>query len=70
MQIIHRPDMLPGHPDPFHADEPDPLRTGALESSLWELAVRHRRYHLTVVSYKSLQSECVLAGEDSLGAIY
>ena len=39
MQIIHRPDSLPGRPDPFNPDEPDPLRTGALESSLWELAV-------------------------------
>lgn len=39
MQIIHRPDALPGSPDPFNPEELDPLRTGALESSLWELAV-------------------------------
>jgi len=39
MQIIHRPDSLPGRPDPFNPQEPDPLQTGALESSLWELAV-------------------------------
>jgi U3 small nucleolar RNA-associated protein 19 len=39
MQIIHRPDSLPGRPDPFNAEETDPLRTGALASSLWELAV-------------------------------
>jgi len=40
MQMIHRPDGLPGRPDPFDPEEPDPLKTGALESSLWELAVR------------------------------
>jgi U3 small nucleolar RNA-associated protein 19 len=40
MQMIHRPDVLPGRGDPFDADERDPLKTGALESSLWELAVR------------------------------
>jgi U3 small nucleolar RNA-associated protein 19 len=39
MQLIHRPDSLPGRPDPFRAEEPDPLQTRALESSLWELAV-------------------------------
>jgi U3 small nucleolar RNA-associated protein 19 len=39
MQIIHRLNSLPGRPDPFNAKERDPLRTGALESSLWELAV-------------------------------
>src|SRR5277367_7159905 len=35
MQIIHRPNSLPGRPDPFNPDEPDPLQIGALESSLW-----------------------------------
>ena len=39
MQIIHRADQLPGQPDPFNEDERDPLLTGALESSVWELAV-------------------------------
>ena len=39
MQMIHRPNALPGRTDPFNPSEPDPLRTGALESSLWELAV-------------------------------
>jgi hypothetical protein len=43
MQIIHRPDTLPGHSDPFDAEETDPLDTRALESSLWELAVFHLR---------------------------
>ena len=41
MQLIHRPDSLPGRPDPFDAEELDPLKTGALQSSLWELAVPH-----------------------------
>lgn len=39
MQIIHRPDSLPGRLDPFDPNQTDPLQTGALESSLWELAV-------------------------------
>ena len=39
MQIIHRPDTLPGRTDPFDATESDPMQTRALESSLWELAV-------------------------------
>jgi U3 small nucleolar RNA-associated protein 19 len=44
MQIIHRPDTLPGQPDPFNEDELDPLQTRALESSLWELAVLPVRF--------------------------
>jgi len=39
MQIIHRPDSLPGRPDTFDPTQTDPLQTRALESSLWELAV-------------------------------
>jgi len=71
MQIIHRTNALPGRPDPFDPFQTDPLQTGALESSLWELAV----CILTDVSYpvvldKSLQSECVIACENFIGAIY
>jgi U3 small nucleolar RNA-associated protein 19 len=58
MQLIHRPDALPGRPDPFNPDEPDPLKTGALESSLWELAVHcppfALRWRLIVVIDQSL----------------
>jgi U3 small nucleolar RNA-associated protein 19 len=55
MQIIHRPDSIPGRPDPFNPQEPDPLQTGALESSLWELAVLPSSFlYLTVVIDESL----------------
>ena len=45
MQLIHRPDSLPGRPDPYDDQEPDPMRTRALESSLWELAVPTFPFH-------------------------
>ena len=55
MQIIHRPDSIPGRLDPFNPEESDPLQTGALESSLWELAVYFSSLnYLTIVLDESL----------------
>lgn len=71
MQIIHRPDSLPGRADPFDPLQTDPLQTGALESSLWELAV-HIPPEVSdfLVSNKPSQSKCVITCEDLVGAIY
>jgi len=57
MQIIHRPDTLPGQPDPFNQDELDPLQTRALESSLWELAALTNHYNPNVSSLAKILSE-------------
>lgn len=34
--------------DPFNAAEPNPLTTGALDSSLWELYSHRNHYHATI----------------------
>ncbi|KAJ2913776.1 hypothetical protein MD484_g6635, partial [Candolleomyces efflorescens] len=47
MVMIHR-DGESGFEDPFLPDEPNPLSTNALESSLWELYSHRNHYHATV----------------------
>ncbi|KAJ2925280.1 hypothetical protein H1R20_g11839, partial [Candolleomyces eurysporus] len=47
MVMIHR-DGDSGFEDPFLPDEPNPLSTNALESSLWELYSHRSHYHATV----------------------
>ncbi|THH00387.1 hypothetical protein EW145_g7089 [Phellinidium pouzarii] len=49
MSMIHRfefdPDSQLEENDPFKADEPNPMQTNALQSSLWELAAHRQHYH-------------------------
>ncbi|RXW24236.1 hypothetical protein EST38_g1601 [Candolleomyces aberdarensis] len=47
MVMIHR-DGDSGFEDPFLPDEPNPLSTNALESTLWELYSHRNHYHATV----------------------
>ncbi|KDQ13341.1 hypothetical protein BOTBODRAFT_160628 [Botryobasidium botryosum FD-172 SS1] len=48
MVMIHRDDM-DSSSDPFDANEPSPLLTNAISSSLWELAT-HREHYISSVS--------------------
>lgn len=73
MQMIHREwdgDHLAlgptGVEDPFDAQEPNPLHTGALESSLWEIAA-FGAYHLS----QNQQQRTLAAGGDThyLGSV-
>ncbi|EGX49240.1 hypothetical protein AOL_s00078g273 [Orbilia oligospora ATCC 24927] len=46
-----------GYADPFNEDEVDPLKTGALESSLWELETLQSHYHPNVATLAKILSE-------------
>ncbi|PGH03000.1 U3 small nucleolar RNA-associated protein 19 [Blastomyces parvus] len=46
-----------GMTDPFDPTEPDPTRTGALESSLWEIESLQSHYHPNVASIAKIISE-------------
>ncbi|OJD26684.1 hypothetical protein ACJ73_01933 [Blastomyces percursus] len=46
-----------GMTDPFDPTEPDPTRTGALESSLWEIETLQSHYHPNVASLAKIISE-------------
>ncbi|EGE84468.1 ribosome biogenesis protein Noc4 [Blastomyces dermatitidis ATCC 18188] len=46
-----------GMTDPFDPTEPDPTRTGALESSLWEIETLQSHYHPNVASLSKIISE-------------
>ncbi|PGH12715.1 hypothetical protein AJ79_04075 [Helicocarpus griseus UAMH5409] len=60
-----RPDSTPspsdieahGMTDPFNPSESDPTRTGALESSLWEIETLQSHYHPNVASIAKIISE-------------
>ena len=46
-----------GWGDPFRMDEPDPMRTDALESSLWEIQTLQSHYHPNVATIAKIISE-------------
>ncbi|KAK6532946.1 hypothetical protein TWF281_007116 [Arthrobotrys megalospora] len=46
-----------GYVDPFDEEEVDPLKTGALESSLWELETLQSHYHPNVATLAKILSE-------------
>lgn len=43
--------------DPFCMEEPDPMKTGALESSLWEIQTLQSHYHPNVATIAKIISE-------------
>ena len=43
--------------DPFQMDEPDPMGTGAVESSLWEIETLQSHYHPNVATIAKIVSE-------------
>lgn len=46
-----------GMGDPFLADEPDPIMTNAIESSLWEIVMLQSHYHPNVATLAKIISE-------------
>ncbi|KAJ3570848.1 hypothetical protein NP233_g4128 [Leucocoprinus birnbaumii] len=48
MVMIHNPSAGDEYTDPFLPDEPNPTKTRALESSLWELVSHGSHYHTAV----------------------
>ncbi|ORY82120.1 CBF/Mak21 family-domain-containing protein [Protomyces lactucae-debilis] len=56
MPLIHNPDGAAGN-DPFDADETDPEKTGAMQSSLWELQSHTMHYHPNVATLAKILSE-------------
>ena len=46
-----------GMDDPFDAQEPDPTRTNALESSLWEIETLQSHYHPNVAAIARILAE-------------
>ncbi|KAL5336687.1 CBF/Mak21 family-domain-containing protein [Aspergillus crustosus] len=46
-----------GFDDPFDPEESDPVRTGAIESSLWEIETLQSHYHPNVASIARIISE-------------
>jgi hypothetical protein len=44
-------------PDPYNFGEKDPLKTGALDSSLWELASMRKHYHPSVSTLAKIFEE-------------
>ena len=49
MSCFSGKDRSPAKSDPFDADEEDPSKTNALQSSLWELHILHDHYFPDVV---------------------
>jgi U3 small nucleolar RNA-associated protein 19 len=56
MPMIHNPDG-PAGMDSFDASEADPEKTGALQSSLWELQSHAQHYHPNVATLAKILSE-------------
>lgn len=50
-------DQEKSYGDPFHMDEPDPMETNALESSLWEIQILQSHYHPNVATIAKIISE-------------
>lgn len=46
-----------GMDDPFDPNEPDPTRTDAIESSLWEIVTLQSHYHPNVAAISRIISE-------------
>ncbi|CCG85137.1 Putative uncharacterized protein [Taphrina deformans PYCC 5710] len=57
MPLIHRVETLDQVGDPFDAAEVDPSKTGALESSLWEMASLTSHYHPNVATLAKILGE-------------
>ncbi|KAK9248913.1 CBF/Mak21 family-domain-containing protein [Lipomyces tetrasporus] len=57
LQRVDTTDAEEDHRDPFVADETDPMKSGALDSSLWELATLQSHYHPNVAMLAKIISE-------------
>lgn len=54
MQMIHRPE---GEGDTFDSSEPNPLKTKALESLVWELAALQNHYHPNIATLAKIYGD-------------
>lgn len=59
MQLIHRPvgKASPGEDDPYDFDEPDPYKSNALASSLWEVTTLKEHYYSNVATLAKVFEE-------------
>jgi U3 small nucleolar RNA-associated protein 19 len=55
--LLHREGKEPGWVDPFDMEERDPMKTGALESSVWELESLRSHYHPNVATLAGVLGE-------------
>ena len=52
--MVHRENGKSTESDPFVADEPDPARCRALESSIWEMEAMSKHYHAQVSKFSEV----------------
>lgn len=60
MTMIHSAEVIEAdsiYEDPYSMEEKDPLKSGAAESSLWELASMRRHYHPSVSTLAKIFEE-------------
>ncbi|KAJ3506172.1 hypothetical protein NLJ89_g7014 [Agrocybe chaxingu] len=57
MPMIHRAEYDEASTDPFLPDETDPMKTNAIDSSLWELVSHTQHYHAPVSTMCKIFSE-------------
>ncbi|CAN6601150.1 nucleolar complex protein 4 [Trichomonascus vanleenenianus] len=57
MKMIHNPDGTNEYNDPYDNNETDPLKTNALESSLWEIETLQSHYHPNVAALARIMSQ-------------
>lgn len=59
MVMLHNPQAATGtnYVDPYNNEEPDPLKTGALGSSLWELETLMSHYHPNIATLARIFKE-------------
>ncbi|RKP28509.1 Noc4 nucleolar protein [Metschnikowia bicuspidata] len=55
--LLQNPDVPAGFVDPFDENETDPLRTGAIGSSLWELETLMSHYHPNIATLAKIFRE-------------
>ncbi|WPK22803.1 hypothetical protein PUMCH_000016 [Australozyma saopauloensis] len=57
MVLLHNPDATSGYVDTFNNSETDPLKTGAMGSSLWEMETLMSHYHPNIATLAKIFGE-------------
>ncbi|KAF8919369.1 CBF/Mak21 family-domain-containing protein [Mucidula mucida] len=70
MVMIHRAEEDAPDGDPFLPEEPNPLSTNALDSSLWELQSHRTHYHSGVSTLAKIFSEAFTKPGFSIGGLF
>ena len=55
--------------DPYNMEEPDPAKSNALESSLWEIKTLHQHYHHFLAKKANQVSNNMQQEETALGEL-